>query len=972
MANSDAFSSTLESRPRHRGPAPPQNATGNFPHRDGSVNRLSRVFEHDTHSHSNLQPPPPQQVHVQPQPVIVNRPYRPALPTKPPSLRISSSSNHVHHAIDSQLPSPSSESPASTVATSVTSFHSQEDNGKNNDIDQTPLAFADIRARFQQKEQQQPQQPIFPTGTTNNTTATPTSATAKRPLSSFYYNTVQSTNSMSNISTTPSNTNTTIRRSSSINTSPPLLSQQPPALPSKRLTHIRSSGSSSNKPVVAPRPLSSSSYEENNNNDNVPKTGSFVTELSNRLEQAEIIDDHDRQQQQQQFLRQQGASSPLPPPPPPHHQPVIPASTPARPPTILRRPSSSPRSSVLRKTRNNSSDSNSTPNLHIPVIARTGTGNSTTSTSSASSSLYDSPSKRAWHYGNTLSSWFNGQPQQQQQPSLKDSITVVSKEPLSKEPSEYSLPVSPQLSGNVKQGGGNQKLKRSKVIQELVMTEKVYQSDMLLVKQVYYDGAFHNSPLDKSDIKILFSNLVDILQLEEEFVDLLESAAGNMDYVEEDDDENDDNGDDRIGMAFRQMMSQIDHVYCEYCKRHEDAVLRLQELDGRPDVQEFFNDCREQTQGKTTSWDLGSMLIKPVQRVLKYPLLLREIFSLTPVDHPDHANLAAATQEIQEVADHINEIKRRKDIVEKIVGDKKKTDINLTRRAQRFKQVTGFSAEATQDASFDALHMRFEEQQFIAQQLARDVQGWVRQVKNHFEMLRLFAENAEVLYASWGGVRVKSMNGIRDFYQATDLFATVMTRELDTKVQGRVQSRIDSFLKVFENPAQVINKRAQKLLDYDRVRDIKSKGDVPDKALQDSADAYVSINAQLVDELPKFFQLTSTYFDVLIGELASVQTSFYEQMAREWHKVVQRHYAIHNLSTDTIMAEHMASMQAVDNLIYDITPLNRDLWESVPGAIPETPPPHTVGLVDDASSINGSSTRSAATIGSPYYDNYFP
>ncbi|KAG2223265.1 hypothetical protein INT45_006991 [Circinella minor] len=959
MANSDAFSSTLESRPRHRVPPPPQNPTSNFPHRDGSVNRLSRVFEHDQNQSHILQRQ--QQQEQEHQQVVVNRPYRPVLPTKPPSLRISSTSNHVLHGSDSQLPSPSSESPASTVATSVTSFYSQEENNNNNnsnsskntDIDQTPLAFADIRARFQQKEQQQP---IFPTVSTNAI------STAKRSSSSFHYNTSNSTTN-----TNRSNNSNLWRSATTSSASPP----RPPPVPSKQLTHIRNTA---NKPVFAPRPLSSSSYEENNMNnnnnehENTPKTGSFVAELSKRLEHAEIVDEQKSMREQQQ--------GPPPPPPLPPAPSIYPATAPTitpRPHTILRRPSSSPRSSVLRKTRNNSSDSNSTSNLHIPVIARTGTGNSTTSTSSASSSLLDSPSKRPWHYGNTISSWFNGQQQQQQQqqPSLKDSITVVSKEPMSKEPSDYSLPVSPQLSGNIKQGttGEGNKLKLSKVIQELVMTEKVYQSDMLLVKQVYYDRAFHNSPLDKSDIKIIFSNLMDILSLENEFVELLESAAGNMD----DNDDNDSSSYEnyRIGMAFRQMMSQIDHVYCEYCKRHEDAVLRLQELDGQVDVQEFFNDCQEKMQGKTTSWDLGSMLIKPVQRVLKYPLLLR-------VNHADHDDLAAATQEIQEVADHINEIKRRKDIVEKIVGDKKKTDINNLDYIDDIiekKKMAGFSAEATQDASFDTLHLRFEEQQLIAQQLARDLQGWVRQVKNHFEIVRLLAENAEVLYASWGGIRVKSMNSIRDFHQAATMFCTVMARELDIKVQGRVQSRIDSFLKVFENPAQVINKRAQKLLDYDRVRDIKSKGDVPDKALQDSADAYVSINAQLVDELPKFFRLTSTYFEVLIGELVSVQTSFYEQMTREWHKLVQRHYTIHDLSVDTIMIEHTTSMQVVDNLLYDITPLNKELWESVPGAIPETPPPHTaVGYIDDASSINDSSTRPIATstIGGGSNDNYFP
>lgn len=77
---------------------------------------------------------------------------------------------------------------------------------------------------------------------------------------------------------------------------------------------------------------------------------------------------------------------------------------------------------------------------------------------------------------------------------------------------------------------------------------------------------------------------------------------------------------------------------------------------------------------------MGSLLIKPVQRVLKYPLLLREILSLTSPTHDDHDDLSAAVKEIQEVADNINEIKRRKDIVEKIVGDKKKTEMNVSYR----------------------------------------------------------------------------------------------------------------------------------------------------------------------------------------------------------------------------------------------------------------------------------------------------
>jgi hypothetical protein len=65
------------------------------------------------------------------------------------------------------------------------------------------------------------------------------------------------------------------------------------------------------------------------------------------------------------------------------------------------------------------------------------------------------------------------------------------------------------------------------------------------------------------------------------------------------------------------------------------------------------------------------------------------------------------------------------------------------------------------------------------------------------------------------------------------------------------------------------------MIDYDRVRGMKLKGDMPDKLLQESDDACVSINTQLVDELPKFFKLTAKYFDILTGGLALIQLKFY-------------------------------------------------------------------------------------------------
>lgn len=143
-------------------------------------------------------------------------------------------------------------------------------------------------------------------------------------------------------------------------------------------------------------------------------------------------------------------------------------------------------------------------------------------------------------------------------------------------------------------------------------------------------------------------------------------------------------------------------------------------------------------------------------------------------------------------------------------------------------------------------------------------------------------------------------------------------------MRGFVYSRIDDFLKVFENPTQVIHKRALKMIDYDRVRDMKLKGDIPDKSLQESADAYVSINAQLVDELPKFFDLTAKYFDILTGGLALVQLKFFGLMQREWIKLVEQNLGMQAAASyEAIISRQMSQMDKVEDIASEINIIHR-------------------------------------------------
>lgn len=121
-------------------------------------------------------------------------------------------------------------------------------------------------------------------------------------------------------------------------------------------------------------------------------------------------------------------------------------------------------------------------------------------------------------------------------------------------------------------------------------------------------------------------------------------------------------------------MKAIEVAYCNYCKYNEAALQKIQEwttdetnVNG---IKTFLEESRARMQGRTNAWDLSSMVVKPVQRVLKYPLLLKRLLENCDAAHADFENLTGAFGAMEDVAELINEVKKRKDIVEKYVQGK--------------------------------------------------------------------------------------------------------------------------------------------------------------------------------------------------------------------------------------------------------------------------------------------------------------
>jgi hypothetical protein len=162
-------------------------------------------------------------------------------------------------------------------------------------------------------------------------------------------------------------------------------------------------------------------------------------------------------------------------------------------------------------------------------------------------------------------------------------------------------------------------------------------------------------------------------------------------------------------------MAQMEKVYTEYLKNHEAANKKLQVLQRNQKVSIWLNECREWASDLTTAWDLDSLLVKPVQRILKYPLLLSELLDSTPNDHPDRIHLQNALQEVTDISVRINEMKKRADLVGQVVGRKRnQSDVRaglskaFGRRTEKLRQQVGLS-EMFQDKEYDYLFQKFGE-----------------------------------------------------------------------------------------------------------------------------------------------------------------------------------------------------------------------------------------------------------------------
>ncbi|KAL1006309.1 hypothetical protein UPYG_G00070610 [Umbra pygmaea] len=195
------------------------------------------------------------------------------------------------------------------------------------------------------------------------------------------------------------------------------------------------------------------------------------------------------------------------------------------------------------------------------------------------------------------------------------------------------------------------------VLNELLKTERDYVGTLEFLSVFLHRlNQYADSKIDKNiteeTVKVLFSNLEDIWCVHRNFLSMVEELLQPEPHAHHE-----------VGRCFLHFRNSF-QIYDEYCGNHEKAQKLLLELNKIRSVRTCLLNCMLLGGRKNTEVPLEGYLVAPIQRICKYPLLLRELLKRTPKKHSDYFQLLESLQVMKAVCSSINEAKRQMEKLE--------------------------------------------------------------------------------------------------------------------------------------------------------------------------------------------------------------------------------------------------------------------------------------------------------------------
>ncbi|OWF43900.1 intersectin-1-like isoform X1 [Mizuhopecten yessoensis] len=189
-----------------------------------------------------------------------------------------------------------------------------------------------------------------------------------------------------------------------------------------------------------------------------------------------------------------------------------------------------------------------------------------------------------------------------------------------------------------------QESKRQNYIHEMINTEITYMDDMSVVLDVFHKPLLEGNGMTEEELAAIFVNWNELIVCNTKLskaMKVRKKMRGKGQVIQV------------IGDI---LCENLPHLtpYIRFCSCQLNAAALLQhKTENSPEFKELHKKCV--TDPRTKGMPLSSFLLKPMQRITKYPLMIGKILQYTPVGHPDHQNLMDALSKAEELCSQVNE-----------------------------------------------------------------------------------------------------------------------------------------------------------------------------------------------------------------------------------------------------------------------------------------------------------------------------
>lgn len=379
-----------------------------------------------------------------------------------------------------------------------------------------------------------------------------------------------------------------------------------------------------------------------------------------------------------------------------------------------------------------------------------------------------------------------------------------------------SAPVSMASSEESSQSKGEIQLQ--KAIEELKETEYDFVNDIWFILS-------RLEPEIEQDRDLLFGGLADI----HEFASHLAIQFCAIDARE-----NPEEQCEEIAKLFLDEIVDMRNVYGPYCSRQSEATVKAAQLN-TAEIDGMISAARKK--GETKAFNMNSLLIKPVQRITRYPLLLGQIAKYAPSESAK-LKLGDAFNVMKGILDEINNQKMNFDIVDR-----------YTRQVPRQPNImngliNGFKSQLkpTQPNLDDPNDKIFNKEYQIATNVKTRIERFLEELKKLTPIVRAMCPES------------------------------VLGAEFDQTIRMTIFFPLQEVFKCFEMPDTLVRKRSAKLNEYERL----SKSD--SRAAHEAKQVFSALNAQLMAELPKLSAFAESLFLSSVASLTYLVGQFMKKL----------------------------------------------------------------------------------------------